>query len=45
MAAELDGTSFQIEDVVIHPDYNQKAYQDVAVIKLKPSESKDLCLP
>ena len=37
---ESDGNSYEIEDVILHPDYAQEAYQDVAVIKLKPSEGK-----
>ena len=37
-----EGVSHQIEDVIVHPDYNRHAYHDVSVIQLKPSQSK-LC--
>ena len=37
---ESDGISHEIEEVVLHPQYNHQAYNDVAVIKLKPSEGK-----
>ena len=40
MPVESDGISYEIDDVVLHPQYNHQAYNDVAVIKLKPSESK-----
>ena len=30
----------EIEDAVLHPEYAQQAYQDVAVVKLKPTDSK-----
>ena len=30
----------EIEDAVLHPEYAQQAYQDVAVLKLKPTDSK-----
>ena len=30
----------EVDDAVLHPDYVQQAYQDVAVVKLKPIDSK-----
>ena len=35
-----DGQRIDIDEVVIHPDYEQTAYQDIAVVKLEPSQSK-----
>ncbi len=40
ISVKEEGTSFNIEDVVLHPSYIGQAYDDVAVIKLKSSESK-----
>ena len=40
MPEEGSGKSFAIDDVVIHPDYEQQAYQDIAVVKLKSSNGK-----
>ena len=37
---EENGQIAEIDDVVIHPDYEKEAYQDIAVVKLKPNKSK-----
>ena len=42
MPEEEGQLRLEIEDAVLHPDYAQQAYQDVAVVKLKAIESK-LC--
>ena len=34
------GQILNIEDVILHPGYQQEAYQDVCVIKLKTSQCK-----
>ena len=34
------GQTLEIDDVVLHPNYEQKAYSDIAVLKLKPNKSK-----
>ena len=40
MPKDGGGKSFQIQDVELHPDYVQQAYQDIAVVKLKTPDSK-----
>ena len=37
---EEKGQILDIEDVVLHPQYEQQAYQDIAVVKLKTSKCK-----
>ena len=34
------GQMLEIDDVILHPNYEQKAYSDIAVLKLKPNKSK-----
>ena len=34
------GQTLEIDDVILHPNYEQKAYSDIAVLKLKPNKSK-----
>ena len=34
------GISLDIDDVIIHPNYELQAYQDIAVVHLKPAKSK-----
>ena len=34
------GQTLEIEDVILHPKYERQAYQDIAVVKLKPNKSK-----
>ena len=40
MPKDGGGKSFQIQDVELHPDYVQQAYQDIAVVKLTTPDSK-----
>ena len=40
VATDTKGKFYDIDDVIIHPRYELYAYQDVAVIKLKSSQSK-----
>ena len=37
---EKDQLRLQIQEALLHPDYAEQAYQDVAVVKLKATESK-----
>ena len=40
ISVKEQGVLYNIEDVALHPNYKGEAYDDVAVIRLKPSESK-----
>ena len=40
ISVEEEGISYEIEDVVIHPNYVRQAYEDIAVIRIKSSKSE-----
>ena len=37
VSVDKKGRVIEIDEVAIHPDFERKAYHDIAVIKLKPS--------
>ena len=38
VSVPTEGSYYDIDEISIHPDYSGLAYNDVAVIKLKPGE-------
>ena len=45
VSAGDESQELEIDDVILHPKYDlSKAYQDIAVIKLKPNKGKLLIL-